>query len=77
MIEGTDISDSNSDNQAEFSGKITIPFKNENIAALNIKDNGSENILAIVPNLITSAFIKPDPYRRLFSLINLVQSRFV
>lgn len=53
VIEGTDIRDSNSDNQAEFSGKITIPFKNENIAALNMKDDGSENILAIVPDLIT------------------------
>jgi len=52
-IEGIDISDSNSDKQAEFSGKITIPFKNENIAALNMKDDGSENILAIVPDLIT------------------------
>ncbi|OCL04608.1 DUF917-domain-containing protein [Glonium stellatum] len=53
VIEGTDVSDFNSNKQAEFSGKIKIPFKNENIAALYMKDDGNEDVLAIVPDLIS------------------------
>ncbi|KNG44127.1 duf917-domain-containing protein [Stemphylium lycopersici] len=45
---------------AEYHGKIKIPFKNENIAAIRIPDNGesetgkekNEDVLAIVPDLI-------------------------
>ncbi|KAH7399348.1 hypothetical protein BKA66DRAFT_161235 [Pyrenochaeta sp. MPI-SDFR-AT-0127] len=51
IIEGTD---------AEYPGKIKIPFKNENIAAIRIPDSGesttgkerNEDVLAIVPDLI-------------------------
>lgn len=46
---------------AEYQGKIKIPFKNENIAALRVPDSGesptgeekNEDVLAIVPDLIT------------------------
>ncbi|KAI5248631.1 DUF917-domain-containing protein [Aureobasidium subglaciale] len=37
---------------AEFEGRIKIPFKNENIAAFKVKEDGSEEVLAIVPDLI-------------------------
>lgn len=53
IIEGTSISDADNAEGSEFSGKIKIPFKNENIAALRIKDDGSEDVLAIVPDLIS------------------------
>lgn len=40
-----------------FQGTIKIPFKNENIAALKVRDDGlqerQEDVLAIVPDLIT------------------------
>lgn len=40
-----------------FQGTIKIPFKNENIAALRVRDDGGEerqeDVLAIVPDLIT------------------------
>ena len=42
---------------AQFKGKLKIPFKNENIAALKMRDDGAEekqeDVLAIVPDLIT------------------------
>ncbi len=47
---------------AEFEGKIRIPFKNENIAAIRMSDDNedmtpgqerNEDVLAIVPDLIT------------------------
>jgi len=52
IIEGTD---------AQFSGKIKIPFKNENIAAIRMHDGEesktgeerNEDVLAIVPDLIS------------------------
>ncbi|KAK0658398.1 Hydantoin utilization protein A [Lasiodiplodia hormozganensis] len=37
----------------EFEGTVRIPFKNENIAAFKVKDDGSEETLAIVPDLIS------------------------
>ncbi|KAI4747149.1 DUF917-domain-containing protein [Aureobasidium sp. EXF-12298] len=37
----------------EFEGRIKIPFKNENIAAFKVKDDSSEEVLAIVPDLIS------------------------
>jgi DUF917 family protein len=44
-------------NPASFQGTIKIPFKNENIAALRVRDDGKEeqqeDVLAIVPDLIT------------------------
>ena len=51
IIEGTD---------AQFSGKVKIPFKNENIAAIRMRDGEesktgderNEDVLAIVPDLI-------------------------
>lgn len=40
-----------------FEGRIKIPFKNENIAALRMREDGSEerqeDVMAIVPDLIT------------------------
>ena len=52
IIEGT---------EAQFSGKIKIPFKNENVAAIRIHDSEeskigeerNEDVLAIVPDLIS------------------------
>lgn len=52
IIEGTD---------AQFSGKVKIPFKNENIAAIRMHDGQeiktgeerNEDVLAIVPDLIS------------------------
>ncbi|KAI8940170.1 hypothetical protein NX059_003877 [Plenodomus lindquistii] len=51
IIEGTD---------AKYQGKIKVPFKNENIAAIRIPDSGEtktgeekdEHVLAIVPDLV-------------------------
>ena len=42
-----------SGSSAEFEGRIKIPFKNENIAAFKANDDGSEEVLAIVPDLIS------------------------
>lgn len=62
IIEGTDIrideANANSgDSTSGFQGRIKIPFKNENIAALKLhKDvnvERQEDVLAIVPDLIT------------------------
>jgi DUF917 family protein len=52
IVEGAD---------AQYSGKIKIPFKNENIAAIRIPEGGEskageergEDVLAIVPDLVT------------------------
>ncbi|KAF2805365.1 DUF917-domain-containing protein [Mytilinidion resinicola] len=52
IIEGADISDGGADKASEFSGKIKIPFKNENIAAMKMNEDGSEDVLATVPDLI-------------------------
>ncbi|KAJ6440986.1 MFS transporter [Purpureocillium lavendulum] len=63
IIEGANVRDDGDmpggDHQAEvaFRGTIKIPFKNENIAALRVRDDGAEerqeDVLAIVPDLIT------------------------
>lgn len=50
IIDAADIS--SSDKPAGFEGKIKIPFKNENIAAISINEDGSEETLACVPDLI-------------------------
>ncbi|GME42416.1 hydantoinase protein [Neofusicoccum parvum] len=52
IIEAADINDDGSDKK-EFEGKVKIPFKNENIAAFKVKEDGSEETLAIVPDLIS------------------------
>lgn len=55
IIEASDISaspSSSNNTTPEFSGKIKIPFKNENIAAMKLQNDGSEAVLAIVPDLI-------------------------
>lgn len=52
IIEAAEINDNGSDKK-EFEGKVKIPFKNENIAAFKAKDDGSEETLAIVPDLIS------------------------
>lgn len=44
---------SSSPQVAGFEGRIKIPFKNENIAAFKIKDDGTEEVLAVVPDLIS------------------------
>ncbi|KAM0452132.1 hypothetical protein ACHAPV_009651 [Trichoderma viride] len=63
FIEGVDVRQDNDGlhqdgtNPASFQGTIKIPFKNENIAALRVRDDGKEeqqeDVLAIVPDLIT------------------------
>ncbi|KAK4200048.1 hypothetical protein QBC40DRAFT_201403 [Triangularia verruculosa] len=64
IIEGTDIGDPEGVNTGEgkgqqFRGRIKIPFKNENIAAIKIHDGQEEgalekqdDVLAIVPDLV-------------------------
>lgn len=60
IIEGADVNDATTSAPSEFSGKIKIPFKNENIAAIRIHDDQenvvgeekNEDVLAIVPDLI-------------------------
>lgn len=62
IIEGTNVrvdeEHAKSDGAAsEFTGRIKIPFKNENIAVLKVhegdKEERQEDVLAIVPDLIT------------------------
>jgi N-methylhydantoinase A/oxoprolinase/acetone carboxylase beta subunit/DUF917 family protein len=62
IIEGVDVrldekKTGGSQHSSNFEGRIKIPFKNENIAALRIRDDGGqerqEDIMAIVPDLIT------------------------
>ncbi|KAF2728931.1 hydantoinase [Polyplosphaeria fusca] len=61
IIEGADASNSSGRSDASFSGRIKIPFKNENIAAIRIPENQkevlgheqNEDVLAIVPDLIS------------------------
>lgn len=62
IIEGADVNEKSTAGDAapQFSGKIKIPFKNENIAAIRIHDDKeslvgeekNEDVLAIVPDLI-------------------------
>ncbi|GFP54910.1 putative D-/L-hydantoinase subunit A [Trichoderma asperellum] len=63
FIEGVDVRQDSDGLQQDgisptsFKGTIKIPFKNENIAALRVRDDGKEeqqeDVLAIVPDLIT------------------------
>lgn len=51
IIEASDVS--SSDKPAEFSGRIKIPFKNENIAVFKEREDGTEETLAVVPDLVS------------------------
>lgn len=58
LIQGASVTDGEDEkDSAQFSGTIKIPFKNENIAALRVRENGGqdkqEDVLAIVPDLIS------------------------
>lgn len=60
MIEGGAVTDDETESDTPFQGKIKIPFKNENIAAIRMRpDDGAaalerqEDVLAIVPDLIS------------------------
>ncbi|KAH8905280.1 DUF917-domain-containing protein [Coniochaeta sp. PMI_546] len=57
IIEGGAVTDDDTDSVNPFRGKIKIPFKNENIAAIRMNDETEaperqEDVLAIVPDLI-------------------------
>ncbi|KAE8450802.1 hypothetical protein EG329_005715 [Mollisiaceae sp. DMI_Dod_QoI] len=47
-----DAMDVNGGEKSEFSGKMKIPFKNENILAIKENEDGSETVVASVPDLI-------------------------
>ncbi|KAG0646245.1 hypothetical protein D0Z07_8135 [Hyphodiscus hymeniophilus] len=49
IIEGMSL---RGDGDSEFQGRVKIPFKNENIVAIQEEDDGSETVLASVPDLI-------------------------
>lgn len=59
IIEGMDVrvDAEAADSPSAFRGRLKIPFKNENIAALRVRDDGKEeqqeDVVAIVPDLIT------------------------
>ncbi|KAK7210402.1 hypothetical protein V2G26_017580 [Clonostachys chloroleuca] len=57
LIQGTDVSGKEDVVDSAFRGILKIPFKNENIAAIKVPEDGrkekQEDILAIVPDLIT------------------------
>jgi DUF917 family protein len=61
VIEGADFASGTASSPSQFSGRIKIPFKNENIAAIRVHDNSenvageekNEDVLAIVPDLIS------------------------
>ncbi|KAF2261868.1 hypothetical protein CC78DRAFT_521148 [Lojkania enalia] len=61
IIEGADISDMSRTGESAYAGKIKIPFKNENIAAIRMPEDGNdvvgeernEDVIAIVPDLIS------------------------
>lgn len=48
IIDASDV-----DSASEYQGRIKIPFKNENIAAFRVKEDGTEETLAVVPDLIS------------------------
>jgi DUF917 family protein len=60
IIEGADVNNDSS-SSSEFRGRIKIPFKNENIAAIRLREDSenvigeekNEDVLAIVPDLIS------------------------
>ncbi|KAH0321682.1 DUF917-domain-containing protein, partial [Aureobasidium melanogenum] len=51
IIEAAEVA--SSPTTSAFEGRIKIPFKNENIAAFKVKDDGIEEVLAVVPDLIS------------------------
>ncbi|KAH7123627.1 hypothetical protein B0J11DRAFT_317435 [Dendryphion nanum] len=61
IIEGADVTDPSTPSSSQFNGKIKIPFKNENIAAIRLHEGKedvvgeekNEDVLAIVPDLIS------------------------
>lgn len=62
IIEGVDVrldekKTGGGQHDSNFKGRIKIPFKNENIAALKVREDGGqeqqEDVIAIVPDLIT------------------------
>jgi DUF917 family protein len=61
IIEGAEVNEANGSSKSEFSGRIKIPFKNENIAAIRLHDDKesvigeekNEDVMAIVPDLIS------------------------
>ncbi|KAK8207163.1 hypothetical protein IWZ01DRAFT_438818 [Phyllosticta capitalensis] len=52
IIDAADVNDA-ADGAREYDGRIRIPFKNENIAVFKQKEDGSDETLAIVPDLIS------------------------
>ncbi|KAF2750801.1 DUF917-domain-containing protein [Sporormia fimetaria CBS 119925] len=61
IVEGAELGDTGAETTRGFSGRIKIPFKNENIAAIRLHEGADnvvgeerdEDVLAIVPDLIT------------------------
>ncbi|ORY05053.1 hydantoinase [Clohesyomyces aquaticus] len=61
IIEGADVNDASGSGKLEYTGKIKIPFKNENIAAIRMRpgeidatgEEKNEDVIAIVPDLIS------------------------
>lgn len=62
LIQGTNLAEpddavSDSDRSPQYEGVIKVPFKNENIAALRVREDGQqeqqEDVLGVVPDLIT------------------------
>jgi DUF917 family protein len=53
LIEGIDTNDEVGLTKGKgFRGKMKIPFKNENMAAYQIEDDGTETLVGVVPDLI-------------------------
>ncbi|KAK7044090.1 hypothetical protein VNI00_007806 [Paramarasmius palmivorus] len=52
IISAADVSGSGSGSGEVFKGKLKIPFKNENILAVRVDDDGKEEVIAAVPDLI-------------------------
>jgi DUF917 family protein len=61
LIQGSEVSEnddhSSSSDSPSYHGVLKIPFKNENIAAIKVRDDGGseqqEDVLAIVPDLVS------------------------
>ncbi|EEB97274.1 hypothetical protein MPER_03449, partial [Moniliophthora perniciosa FA553] len=52
IISAADVSGSGSGSGESFKGQLKIPFKNENILAVRVDEDGKEEIVASVPDLI-------------------------
>ncbi|ESK95855.1 hydantoinase [Moniliophthora roreri MCA 2997] len=52
IIGAADVSGSGSGSEENFKGQLKIPFKNENILAVRVDEDGKEEIVASVPDLI-------------------------